>query len=299
MRLFAPLLRFLLPGLLLVLRLALPATAQPKAGPPNARIKVYLVGTFHFDGSSSDVNKGSKTNMKEAKKQQELDDIIRRLARTKADKVFVEWQLRDQRFVDSTYALYRQNKFTLGNNEVYQLGYRLARRLDRPRVYCADAPGVFDYDAALTYAKAHGQEKLLASSADKPEPDSLGRLMEARVGHRIGIGPDELRDPPGETLVGKLARYNSARFARANMDWYLLIGARVGGGGNYSGADLAGEFYKRNMRIYTNLLRAVDVRNDKAIVLIIGAGHVSFLREQLQHNSLFEVQDVGPLLSGK
>ncbi|WP_375416326.1 DUF5694 domain-containing protein [uncultured Hymenobacter sp.] len=297
MLLFASSFRPLLAGLLLALSLALPVAAQPKAGPPNARIKVYLVGTFHFNGSN-DVNKGSKTDMSNAKRQQELEDMIGRLAKTKADKVFVEWMPSRQRFVDSTYALYRQNKFTLGNNEVYQVGYRLAKRLNRPRVYCADADGVFDYEAATAYAKAHGQEKLLASAFSNSEPDSVGQLMAARVGTRIGVGPD-LQDPPGETLLAKLIRYNSARFAQANMDSYLLTGARVGGGDNYAGADLAGEFYKRNMRIYTNLLRAVDVQRDKAIILIIGAGHVSFLREQLLYSSLFEVQDVLPLLTAK
>ena len=62
------------------------------------------------------------------------------------------------------------------------------------------------------------------------------------------------------------------------------------GGDNYPGADLAGEFFNRNVRIYTNLLRAVDVQHDRAIVLIIGQGHVAFLKSILQYNSLFEAE---------
>jgi hypothetical protein len=36
------------------------------------------------------------------------------------------------------------------------------------------------------------------------------------------------------------------------------------GGENYAGADLAGEFYKRPVRSYTNLLRAVHVQHDQS-----------------------------------
>ena len=274
---------------------SLTAAAQVPAPAPS-KIKVYLLGTFHFDGSQADVVKGSKTDMKNIKKQQELDELITRLARTKADKVFVEWQRKDQPFVDSTYSLYRNGQFALKNNEVYQVGYRLAAKLNRPRVYCADADGVFDYDATVAYAKAHKQEAVLAGAFAGGQPDSVGRLIQQRAGHPIG--PD-ITDKPGEGLLQRFVRLNAEPYTRANMDAYLLTLARVGGGDNYSGADLAGEFYKRNMRIYTNLLRAVDVQHDKAIILIIGAGHVGFLREQLQYSSLFELQDVGPLLMAK
>lgn len=71
------------------------------------------------------------------------------------------------------------------------------------------------------------------------------------------------------------------------------------GGNNYAGADLAGEFFKRNVCIYTNLLRQVDVAHDRAVVLVIGQGHVAFLKAILQYNSLFEVADVVPLLQAK
>ncbi len=274
------------------------ATAQVTS--PSNRIKVYLIGTFHFNSSPTDVMKGSVTDMKATKKQQELDNLTRRLAKIKADKVFVEWQQSRQPFVDSTYTLYRKNQFTLGNNEVYQVGYRLAKQLNHPRVYCVDAAGEFDYDVASKYAKAHGQEQILNSAFSGGEPDSVGRLIQARTGN----APNQLNllfttEKPNETILDKLYRINSDEFIRANMDAYLLTAARVGGGNNYAGADLAGEFYKRNMRIYTNLLRAVDVQRDKAIVLVIGAGHVSFLKQQLQYSSLFEVKDVLPLLKAK
>lgn len=80
------------------------------------------------------------------------------------------------------------------------------------------------------------------------------------------------------------------------MAAYLLWYARVGGGPDCVGANLDGDYFKRNVRIYTNLLRKVDVQHDRAIVLIIGQGHLSPLKSILRYNSLFEVAEVLPLL---
>jgi hypothetical protein len=92
---------------------------------------------------------------------------------------------------------------------------------------------------------------------------------------------------------------NTEASDRGNMDSYLLYLNRVGSGTDYAGADLGGDYFKRNVRIYTNLLRAVDVQRDKSIVLIIGQGHLSLLKSILRYNSLFEVAEILPLLESK
>ena len=272
------------------------ATAQPKPAAP-AKIKVYLVGTFHFSGSDSDVHKGATTDMSTPEKQRELDELVGKLQKTHADKVFIEFKLKDQPLVNSTYALYRQGQLKAGNNEVYQLAYRLAYKLNRPRVYCADADGVFDYSAAQAYAQQHGQEQILNEAFVTAPQDSLGRLITARTGPRKT--PNDIEQAPDKTLLARFIRQNSEAAERAQMDAYLLDVARIGGGSSYAGADLAGEFFKRNVRIYTNLLRQVDLQHDRAIVLVIGQGHVAFLKGILKYNSLFELADVVPLLQAK
>lgn len=297
--------RFLLAGLLLGTALAHPAAAQAPAAIP-AKIKVYLVGTFHFNASDSDVIKGTKVDMETPEKQRQLDELVGKLQKTRADKVFVEWMpdLR-QRFVDSTYALYRRGQRPVGNqrdnnNEVVQLGFRLANKLNLNHVYCADADGIYDYPAAQQYAQAHGQEAILTNMYNATNlPDSLGSLLHARLKAIKAAQPPTPKRRPSKSLLEQFQSMNSEASDRGNMNSYVLELARVGGGDNYAGADLAGEYYKRNVRIYTNLLRAVDVRHDKAIVLIIGQGHVAFLKSILRYNSLFEVAEVLPLLEAK
>jgi hypothetical protein len=291
---------FLALGLLAAAR---PAVAQAPA-PLNTKIKVYLVGTFHFNASDGDVIKGTKVDMSTPDKQRELDELVSKLQKTQADKVFVEWkQEYRQRFGDSTYALYRKGQHEVGNqrdnnNEVVQVGYRLAKRLNRPKVYCADADGIYDYGAAQASAKQYGQEAILKGGFQAPVSDSVGLLIQART-KAISARQAPAPKYSGENIVTHFKRMNTEAADRGNMDAYLLYLARVGSGTDYAGADLGGEYYQRNVRIYTNLLRAVDVQRDKAIVLIIGQGHVSLLKSILRYNSLFEVAEVLPLLEAK
>jgi hypothetical protein len=279
-----------------------PAAAQAPA-PLNTKIKVYLVGTFHFNASDGDVIKGTKVDMSTPDKQRELDELVSKLQKTQADKVFVEWMPDRQRFVDSTYALYRKGQREVGsqrqnNNEVVQVGYRLAKQLNRPKVYCADADGVFDYGAAQASAKQHGQEAILKGGFQAPISDSVGLLIQART-KAISARQAPAPKYSGENVLTHFKRMNTEAADRGNMDAYLLYLNRVGSGPDYAGADLGGEYYQRNVRIYTNLLRAVDVQRDKVIVLIIGQGHVSLLKSILRYNSLFEVAEVLPLLEAK
>jgi hypothetical protein len=276
---------------------AQPAAAQVPTV-PTTKIKVYIVGTFHFNASEADLNHGKAVDMRTPQKQRELDELVSKLQKTHADKVFVEYQLKEQPHVDSTYALYRKTKLAPGNNEIYQLGYRLADKLNRPRVYCADAQIGLDFDAMMAYAKQHGQEAIANGFMQVQPGDSMGQLLASRNRLRhVALPAGGVF--PGATLLAQFKVANSEALDRANMDGYLLTGARVGGGNNYVGADIAGDYFKRNVRIYTNILRTVDVQHDKAIVLIIGAGHASLLKSILRYNSLFEVVEVLPLLEAK
>jgi hypothetical protein len=254
------------------------------------KIKVYIVGTFHFDGSAGDVYNTFKEDMKTPENQRQLDDLVRRLAKATPDRVFVEWTTNRQGYVDTTYQLYLRNEFELGNNEVYQVGYRLGKLLQHQHIYCADAGGNFDYDSLVAYAMQHHQADIL-SDLNHPK-DSIARLITARIGSIYSY----YQSPPGHTLTDVIISNNTPEVIASGADLYNLVYARVGEGPEYPGADLASDFYKRNMRIYTNILRQIDVAHDKAILIYIGSGHVSFLKQIFSSSLLFEVEDVVSLL---
>ncbi|HXD78375.1 MAG TPA: DUF5694 domain-containing protein, partial [Puia sp.] len=67
----------------------------------------------------------------------------------------------------------------------------------------------------------------------------------------------------------------------------------------YPGADYVSDVYRRNMRIYANIVRQIDFAHDKAILVYIGSGHISFLKQIFSSSLLFEVKDVVPLLQAE
>jgi len=53
--------------------------------------------------------------------------------------------------------------------------------------------------------------------------------------------------------------------------------AHFGEPGDWAGADLVSDWFRRNMRIYTSVTRLADSPNDRVLV-IFGAGHLGWLR---------------------
>lgn len=280
-------------GLLFFLILSFRSHSQNSVAPLAQKIKVYIVGTFHFDGAAGDVYKTTREDMKTPENQRQLDELVGRLAKAAPDRVFVEWTPERQGFVDTTYQLYLQNEFDLGNNEVYQVGYRLGKLLKQARIYCVDAGGDFDYDSLVSYAAQHLQTDIL-TDLNHPK-DSIARLISARIGAIYSY----YQAPAGHSLTDVILSNNTPEVIASGADLYNLVYARVGEGSAFPGADLASDFYRRNMRIYTNILRQIDVAHDKAILVYIGSGHVSFLKEIFSSSLLFEVEDVIPLLKGE
>jgi hypothetical protein len=277
-------------GMLFFVSLSVSSLSQTASPVLPQKIKVYLVGTFHFDGATGDVYKTARQDMKTPENQKELDDLVQRLAKASPDRVFVEWTPDRQGYVDTTYQLYLHDQFELGNNEVYQVGYRLGKLLMQERIYCADAGGEFDYDSLVSYAARHHQSDIL-SDLNHPK-DSIAKLISSRISAIYSY----YQSPAGHTLTDIILSNNTPEVIASGADLYNLVYARIGQGNEYPGADLGGDFYKRNMRIYTNIVRQIDVAHDKAILLYIGSGHVSFLKQIFASSLLFEVEDIVPLL---
>ena len=65
--------------------------AQSPKQMPDKRIKILLIGTWHFDvNSTSDRNTSNLTDLTSPKRQREIDSVDAKLAAFRPDKFFVE-----------------------------------------------------------------------------------------------------------------------------------------------------------------------------------------------------------------
>src|SRR5829696_2000452 len=102
--------------------------------------KVLLLGTFHFAYPQADAHKTDPKKFidvlsgQRQLEMQELADVIKRFQPT---RIYVESG--NQRYHDSVYTAYLDNQYKLGSNEIYQVGYRIGKQMNLPKIYTVDA----------------------------------------------------------------------------------------------------------------------------------------------------------------
>lgn len=250
--------------------LALAAAAAAHADP--ARTQILLVGVDHL-GKKHDVHNSPNIDPLTPAHQAEIKEVIGDIARFKPTKVMIEHDFQDAKTLGE-YQQYLKGTFTLGPNEIYQYGFRLAALSHNPDIYCIDAiqDFPFGYEDLLDSADKHGQKAVL----DAAEADMVPYLS-------------KLDDLTLHGTVGDVLRYvNEPSSLAASNGWYLYA-TRVGGDADYAGAKLVSTWYARNVYIFTNVMR--QTQPGDRVVIFIGAGHVPSLKWLIQQSPDLELVD--------
>jgi hypothetical protein len=99
---------------------------------------VLLLGTFHFADRGLDAYK-PKTTFDVRAREDEVLEVIERLADFKPTKIAVERHFEQQEALNQEYRACVRGEFTLPADEVYQLGFRLAKELGHKGLYGVNA----------------------------------------------------------------------------------------------------------------------------------------------------------------
>jgi len=235
------------------------------------KAQAMILGVFHFNISKSDSYKPEfDFNILEEKRQEELGQLLNKIEAYKPTKILIEWnRIEDDSIVNVDYQKFLQNNFDISDksNEVYQIGFKLGKRLGHNKIYCADAKKVWygveldweNYDDEA-YLKSKGQyEKSIRYnySAYFRQADSLKSI---------------------KPLIEHLAWLNKLS-NRLKSHQIYLTSIIEGAGDNYLGADNTGSQYSRNLRIFSNVYDITNFDQEDRILLIYGASHVWPLRQ--------------------
>jgi hypothetical protein len=181
------------------------------------------------------------------------------LKRFRPTKIAVEAEAGNER-TPQAYADYLAGKRELTRNEVEQLGFRLAKEMGHKSVYPVDVEGEFPYLRLLDYVKAHDRQK---------EFDAL----RAEIGAMVKAQDAYLAS---HTILETLVYMNSDAKVAGDVGFYFRQAA-FGEPWDWAGADLVSDWFRRNMRIYSNVMQLVDSPNERVLV-IYGAGHLGWLQ---------------------
>jgi len=234
------------------------ATANPVAP---ARAEVLVLGVYHMANPGRDIFNTQADDVLAPKRQAEIARLIEVLKRFQPTRIAVEAGFGDdaiaRRFDD-----YAAGNHELTRTEVEQIGFRLARELAHKTVYPVDVDGEFPFPRLSDYASAHGRTR------------EFEALM-AEIGEMVNAQNAYLAS---HTVLETLLYMNSDDKVAADVGFYYRQ-AHFGEPWNWAGADLISDWFRRNIRIYSNVVRLVD-SPDERVLVIFGAGHLGWL----QHN---------------
>ena len=243
----------------------IPARAQTSGSvaPESNPAEVMILGTYHFANPGQDLNNVEVGDVLAPDQQAQIQTLLDSLSRFRPTSVAVERTPDQAGRLDSLYRAYRDGTFELPRNEVYQLGFQLAARLDHDGVNPVDHEGDFSAQALMQYAQKNDQSFLRWYQTEfqqdyTPTVDSI----------------------IANTTVPEALRWmNSEEGLRPQEAVYARIAA-VGDTANYVGADLVVDWHKRNLRIFTNIAQVAGP-GDRVLV-IFGAGHAPILRRLVE-----------------
>ena len=248
---------------------------------------IMILGSSHLANPGWDGVNPKIDDVLAPQRQAEIEQLVIQLKAFRPTKVALEIDSKRDAEISASYQSYLEGTYELKRGEGDQIGFRLAKQMGHPKVHCVDYfrddpiirqdidERLVDYEA---FAEANSQKRLLSdrSKADeKIMKDEDGRTWIVREKY--------------EPMIDMYIRINQDEGIRKNLRDYLRI-ARIGLQDEYIGANwVAHGWYPRNLKIFVNLTRITESENER-VLLIIGAGHLGFLKQIVEDSEVYNLE---------
>lgn len=242
--------------------------------------ELMILGTFHFHSPDNGDRFHSKAEIPE--RRQEVLQVVDALEQFRPAKIAVEHKPESSAGLLRQYQAYVRGEAELGAGEVQQIGFRLAKRLGHSQLHCVDwNEAVPHVGSVFQWMSEHPSEHIeeldrraKAASARRQEHLENSTLLE----HFIFLNqPDQVQEDH-----------------RAYLDYALLGDEQEPAGAKW----VAQYWYYRNLRIWKNVTELFQ-QPDERVLLLIGAGHLHYLRQIFSDAGTVRVVDTANFLSQK
>lgn len=242
--------------------------------------EILLLGTFHFAYPDLDAYKtpdSLRIDILSKQRQKEIADVITILEKFKPTKIAIEGLPEKQYKYDSLFQAYLAAKEFKQRSEIFQLGFRLAKRLNHKKVFCIDAKPfvktLYETDSVLARKYNLNNDKNFAELIGKYElfysyDDTLQKFMRLKD-YLLLINSD------------KYLNYDNGQYLTATKNGTNL--EPIGADGFIS------KWFNRNVRIFSNIQRLAENKNDR-ILVIFGGGHIPILKFLIESSQEFKLR---------
>lgn len=246
-----------------------PAALQTPAQKP-ARAEVLVLGTYHMANPGRDIFNTQADDVLAPKRQTEIAQLLEVLKKFQPTKIAIESDPNGPR--PKQYNEYLAGTYTLTRNEIDQIGFRLAKELGHKAIYPVDADGEFPYQRLVNYAKASGRSK------------ELEAIM-SEVGTEVKAQDQFLAS---HTILETLIYMNAEEKVVKGHSLYLRM-AHISEPWDWAGPDLVSDWFRRNMRIFANIVRLADSPSERVLV-VYGSGHLGWLQHYFANDPNFTLR---------
>ena len=212
-------------------------------------------------------------------RQAEVLEVTEKIKQFRPDKIFIEMPAEQQQRLDSNFNKYKAGELKLGASETHQIAYRVAKELNHAGLYAVDyTEANFPFDSLMKSATAAKQFEFLGM---------IKQTIES-------IEKDFNESLKTKTIKDILLHHNSPGMMQIAVGMYyefLVAGEK----GNHVGSYLTSEWWRRNMVIYENVLKRLDGKEER-ILILFGSGHTALLNEMMKYNQKLELVPLADVL---
>ncbi|MBE0669130.1 MAG: hypothetical protein IH588_00955, partial [Anaerolineales bacterium] len=123
------------------------------------KAKVMLMGVFHFGNPGQDLVKTDQINVMTPENQQYLERLSEQISRFMPSVVMLEFDPANRQVIQEQYDRYLKDGFSLPPNEIYQIGFRVAKRSGLKTVHSFDEQTIeWNAQPLFDYMDAHDPE---------------------------------------------------------------------------------------------------------------------------------------------
>jgi hypothetical protein len=224
---------------------------------------IMILGMYHMSNPGLDAVNIEADDVLLPRRQREIRELVDRLARFRPTKIAVEAPYRSTTVPDR-YKRYVAGNYELTRDETEQIGFRLAKQLGLSGVTPIDFPmfmsGLYSSELDLNPRPDTSKPRPAAVPAKPRELTPAEKLLRA------------------STVTQYLLHMNSDSVVRRDHAGYFEQIRERAAPAMYARTDFLTNWYKRNLRMFTNLNREVEHGKDRILVLV-GAGHITLLRQ--------------------
>uniref|UniRef100_UPI004049435D DUF5694 domain-containing protein n=1 Tax=Flavobacterium sp. TaxID=239 RepID=UPI004049435D len=236
------------------------------------KISVLNFGSAHLS-YTSDANTAVR-DLNDPKVKAEINNIVACLVKYKPTVICIEMQPDNNSFVNEVYQKYiidQSNRLNY-SEELNAIAFESGRLSGVQYIYGIDDAMGFDYPSLVDLANRNKADSLFVEN-----------IM------------NSYKTVNNLPLLEQFYKINTKEYKTETFNFYNFLGT-MHTDGKYEGADIIADFYKRNLRMYSNFCNIPLTKEDR-VLIILGATHTAYLDVFLENNPKYKVENTLEVLT--